>query len=510
MKYTDEQQQIINCYTDQKCNAFAGTGKSTTALGYAEQRQGQKILYLCFNKSVKEEASFKFAQKGIDRVWVETAHSLAYKRLGIGRYYKVSKSFSIFDILSYLKLKNDTDNFLYASVIKKIYLSYLNSNLDDIRKINLSNYVNYFSENNLKIEKVLPDLKKIWDLMESGKIDIIHDFYLKLYQLSYPILDFDYIIVDESQDLNPSMLEIVKQQSAIKLLLGDSYQGIYGWRGAVNAMESVDFETNYLTTSYRFDENIASKANSVLSVYNLFDNRLIKKINGVGGKIKNYNQTAIIARTNMTLLRDIIDRFNFNNDFSFSYQADLEKVYKSEDGISIFDLVNLKKGLSVKNEVLKKMGNWQDLKILMKKMPLLNLASMISLVDMYSGSILYYLKRIKSESIKNSDKAEFIYTTAHKSKGLEYDNVILKSDFITNSDIAMSLYLGKKSDLNSIKEEINMFYVALTRTRKFLEIDSNLILNSEFVEFILNKLKAKQITEIEKKDFDLLNIEIEL
>jgi tRNA G46 methylase TrmB len=82
MELTKEQCDIINSTGNIKINAVAGSGKTTTIIEYANARpKTSKILYLAFNKSVREEATKKFANKGLGNVKVETAHSLAYKHI---------------------------------------------------------------------------------------------------------------------------------------------------------------------------------------------------------------------------------------------------------------------------------------------------------------------------------------------------------------------------------------------------------------------------------------------
>ncbi|TSA26780.1 MAG: hypothetical protein D4R67_07175 [Bacteroidetes bacterium] len=62
MNFTPEQKAIIQSSGNIKINAVAGSGKTSTLLGYAkERRNAGKVLYIAFNKSVKIEAERKFA-----------------------------------------------------------------------------------------------------------------------------------------------------------------------------------------------------------------------------------------------------------------------------------------------------------------------------------------------------------------------------------------------------------------------------------------------------------------
>merc|ERR1719483_1515298 len=69
--------------------------------------------------------------------------------------------------------------------------------------------------------------------------------------------------------MNPCMLSVCLQQKCPKIVVGDQYQQIYSFRGAVNALDLVlksdrtSVKTNYfLTQSFRFGPEIAFLANS--------------------------------------------------------------------------------------------------------------------------------------------------------------------------------------------------------------------------------------------------------
>merc|ERR1711963_1224183 len=102
-----------------------------------------------------------------------------------------------------------------------------------------------------------------------------HDGYLKLFQLQNPNLQdaevkgrkliHDVLMIDEGQDMNPAMLDIFSHQNITKIIVGDPSQQIYMFRGAVNALGSLDANYTYhLTQSFRFGPNIAYAANTCL------------------------------------------------------------------------------------------------------------------------------------------------------------------------------------------------------------------------------------------------------
>ena len=47
---------------------------------------------------------------------------------------------------------------------------------------------------------------------------------------------YDVLLWDEAQDMNPAMLDVFLKQFKPKLVVGDSHQQIYRFRGAVDAL----------------------------------------------------------------------------------------------------------------------------------------------------------------------------------------------------------------------------------------------------------------------------------
>lgn len=90
--------------------------------------------------------------------------------------------------------------------------------------------------------------------------------------------------------------------------------------------------------------------------------------------------------------------------------------------------------------------------------------------------ISYELKAIKDRTVKKEQDADLILTTAHKSKGLEWDSVTILKGFI---DLT-------KDDVE--QEEINLLYVAITRAKKRLNSRTTLVSPVQ----VLKKIKKEE------------------
>ncbi|MBO9634635.1 MAG: DNA helicase, partial [Chitinophagaceae bacterium] len=69
-------------------------------------------------------------------------------------------------------------------------------------------------------------------------------------------------------------------------------------------------------------------------------------------------------------------------------------------------------------------------------------------------------------SDEDREKADMIFSTVHRAKGMEYDIVHLVNDFISENKIKKAkgeaAAKKEKPDLGRLNEEINLLYVALT------------------------------------------------
>jgi superfamily I DNA/RNA helicase len=96
-----------------------------------------------------------------------------------------------------------------------------------------------------------------------------------------------------------------------------------------------------------------------------------------------------------------------------------------------------------------------------------NLASLLAIVTKFGGNVpnLYFSLKEKALGTKERDNADIIFTTTHKSKGLEYDHVEVLDDFYDIDEIKNLATLDNYGGVN-LNEEVNLLYVAITRGLK--------------------------------------------
>jgi len=112
--------------------------------------------------------------------------------------------------------------------------------------------------------------------------------------------------------------------------------------------------------------------------------------------------------------------------------------------------------------------------------------------------------RKQAKITTNKKDADLIFTTTHKSKGLEYEQIIMADDFITKKELS-----NPKSKVSFLKlqEELNIYYVAATRVKSaiwqaslnldyvYKEGDENNFTKSKYSSKKISSKKMKQMQE---------------
>jgi F-box protein, helicase, 18 len=489
MEFTSEQYDIINSTGNIKINAVAGSGKTTTIIEYASVRPAtSKILYLAFNKSVKIEAAKKFTDKGLKNVKVETAHSLAHRYIVFKHNYKVrGQGYKTNEIAELLNLQGNEEKhteYIIANHINKFITYFCNS---DKQKVQDLNYLDTVTDPKARIfvasfyGYIVSQSRLLLSKMDKGEIEITHDFYLKKFQLSNPKLAYDYILFDEGQDASPAMLDVFFKQQATKVIVGDTHQQIYGWRFAVNSLEKADFKTYHLSTSFRFSQEIANLAMEILTYKKRISEHQRIPIKGKGNS-QEIKTKAVLARTNLGLLLKAIEYVTEKKKIKHIYfEGNINSYTYADEGASLYDVLSLynKKTHLIRDKLIKAMKDLDELEDYIEKTEDAQLAMMVEIVIEYGNKIPDIIKAIKEKHVNNDDKekAEMIFSTVHRCKGMEYDAIQLVNDFISIEKLENLKGDKKAEEINSVKlnEEINLLYVAVTRTKNSIHIPESLM-----------------------------------
>jgi len=486
LRLTDEQNAVVKHPGSACVVACAGAGKTATLVEYAKARPDSRILYIVYNRSARIEATAKFKRQGLNHVCVETAHSLAYREMISSKGFHIHASGNLKpqDVLEWYetlpKFSNELNKLIFARHVVSLVNLFCNSREQRVHHIDYVKSVKepsakYFANRYLdNIEDAAESiLQRMWD----GILPITHDAYLKKFQLQSPVLPYTHVLTDEGQDSNPSWLDVFLRQPAIRVIVGDSHQSIYGYRGAIDSLNMVDFPRFTLTGSFRFGSHIAKKAMEAIRLKELLGVPVTGfRIQGLGpGKRREKTERAVLARSNLGLISHAIEAV-CNKGKKCAYEGEIQNYTFMSDGTNLYDILNLYVGKPerIRDDFIRKFESYESLVQYQKEVEDRELGMVVDLISTYSTGLFGFIREIREKAV-GKDQAEVILSTCHKSKGAEFDDVTLGSDFINGEKIVKLLAAAqarppKPFDLQTVLEEVNLLYVAITRSRRLLDI----------------------------------------
>jgi superfamily I DNA/RNA helicase len=450
---THEQQSVVD--SDSlllAVDAFAGTGKTSTLIEYAKCRPGKRILYIAFNKSVASEACTRFP----DNVECRTTHSLAYTRVG-RRYQEKLGNPQAWEIAQTFQC-----NIKRAKDALQTLAIWFCSADPVVTEEHLDQEV---QADPAGATDIIPLANKVFAAMKDKRspIKMPHDGYLKIWAIEQPNLSFDIILLDEAQDTNPVTLDVVMRQDCQKVLVGDRHQGIYGFRRAINAMETVQAHARIaLTQSFRFSTQIANIASTLLADFKGEQKAIVGRADMVNAwDVDREHAYTIIGRTNAGLFGSaaqlVLDqdvKLHFIGGFdSYVFGKVLDAYYLWADERS-----------RIKSPSIGRFDSFADFQLYGVEADDVEIGALVKTVEQYQRHIPRIYEAVKAAQVSLPEKADVVLTTAHRAKGLEFNQVYMQDDFIE---------LPPQGEYDP--EEINLLYVALTRAIHTVRLPESLV-----------------------------------
>lgn len=487
---TNEQQDVVAALDRRerlKVYALAGTGKTTTLKAIAELYPDLKMLYMAFNKAIADEARGKFPAN----VEVRTVHSLAYTHLGRVYADRLSR-------LDYYEI-GEALGMQVKTVFEWIrhFQSFLNSACP-LERSKISAFL-YRQQIFAAPDSVADFIIRLFHALKNERLQVDHSFYLKDFELNFKSFGlsgaYDVVLLDEGQDVNPVILSIFEKFQARKIMVGDKHQKIYGFRGAVNAIEEFAAdETLYLTKTFRFHGQEQVQAVNDILFHLKCENNLLRPMDTGSDGVRLTG--CVITRTNSKLIETLLEN------------PSLKTVRKPSQYFErFFNIFSRKIKIPDKEGVRPSFGSYlRDLEEMAETVGDLDLVTSIKLIKRY-GCDLGVFKHLYAKALKNYENGSNKWLgTAHSTKGLEFDTVRLADDFQTPRDILEGLLTDhpelcrrngleetmviRRSDLRRmfakleddlVKEEINLLYVALTRAKQEIEFPKKYLVAGEYV-----------------------------
>jgi hypothetical protein len=476
---TPEQAAIVAAYSTGQnlvIQAGAGTGKTSTLRLIAEADPSRRGTYIAFNRAIADEAKRSFPSN----IKAGTAHSLAFQAVGKNFSHRLNaprqwprETARLLGLNPMsMKVYGDEQKTFSAAGLSRIVMdavaSFCRSAATEVGREHFAVIAGLDEPGprgprrgpvfDRLVDMLLPYAQKAWaDLQQqNGVLRFTHDHYLKMYQLSNPKIAGDFLLFDEAQDANPVIAAIVEAQSHLQIILvGDSSQAIYGFTGAVDAMRKFadkGTEVRTLSQSFRFGPAVADVANVFLDALDAplrivgFDKVPSREdVLDVPGK---GTADAVLCRTNAGCLAELI--------VAQEQGRKAALVGGTTESVKFVEAArDLKMGKGTEHPDLAAFTSWQMVEQYVSEEETTgDLATMVKLIAAHGVERLLSVLRAAGDE----RNAEVIISTAHKSKGREWDAVRI-------ADFALDVDKVNPADLM-------LAYVAVTRAKVTLDVGS--------------------------------------
>lgn len=437
MNYTSEQQAIANYREDELLvRGVAGSGKTLSLLANAIKRaeESSSLLFITFNKPLNQKIESMWGNNSKYKIEIKNFHSWAYGEIS-KVYGRPNKPLWDNDKKNIIKtaIENISRNYNNRFInYSDENLLFLGEEFDFIKGKNLrclAEYSNVERTGRGNKVRVMPNsvdrevIYKIYEEFEEAKIrnnkfEFI-DFGFKLYPRIEQVTHYDYVYIDEAQDLNQVELQLLRKIAKKGFYVcADDGQKIY--------------RTNYTWTEVgaNFKGGRAKRLRkSFRSTYEIFKFASELQKNDTSLKGDNYVEPEF-DRAIKGVKPTVIDCGN-------SILRDAELVKRTQEYLK--DNPEAKIGILCRDRNLAK--------------------------DIHS---MLARTRINTILQTGSEKIDFnidvMITTLHSSKGLEFDYVIVPE---FNEDKRVS---SENEDEEYWNNQRKLWYVAFSRARNKLDV----------------------------------------
>lgn len=477
---TSEQQDFIDVVTKGNKNitlrARAGTGKTHTIVECGKEDLKTKFQVNVFNKKNEVEMNQRFPDNMFGSTWhsfgmrsikvvnrgVEVDKDKVRKLLErkLGNEYKIDYKSDSKEVIE-IKRQKISKILELTGLLKS---TYTDPSPRDVNELMAHHGITMFTAEGE--EQLVND--SLFILKESDEIEHVIDYDD---MIRFPVLwgrvfsEFDKFIGDESQDNNRMrtlMAKLLYEKGIPCHFVGDDRQSIYGFTGADT--ESLDFITSVfnsavmpLTVNFRCGHNIIREAQRYVKDIRAYEGNCqgtVMNINEVDFLSHFKQGDCALSRTNAAMIPFCFKLLKEGKHASIQGADFGNKIIKIVEGFSQKDI----------NDLYDKLEIWyerQRTKLDQTSSAFDSATDTYEVVRFFAdqAKTLHELKQ-RIKQIFSDEVTPYKFSTAHKAKGLEWDNV-----FILNNDNFKMTYNKKPWQ---VKQEENLHYVAITRARELL------------------------------------------
>jgi UvrD-like helicase C-terminal domain/AAA domain len=468
---TSEQEAVLDAVRaggHLKVKAYAGAGKTSTQRLIADELADRRGSYLAFNRDIAMDAKRKFPRNVSCRTFHSVAFSSVDRRLTAKLEYhrepphELAKRYGLAPLRVPTTIgKNlEISAFQLGRMVMDGCARFCRSArpAPEAWQIPVDDKVPEAHADELR-QMLLPHVVRHWaeSIDVNSQVAITPDVYLKVWEQSKPQINADFILVDEAQDSDGLMLSVLRGQRHAQIIyVGDPYQQIYEWRGAVNAMQYIKAPECALTESFRFGPTFAALASQVL--------KLLGEMTPVRGQLSIVSTLvedaaarpqidAILCRKNVTVIGELANGLTAGH--KVAVRANIDEMLAFADAAD--RLMNGQR--AYKPTALALFESWGDVQEYARSHAGRDLLPVVQIIDREGTD---YPRQLLSSVTKDESQADYVVSTVHRAKGLEWDRVKVTGDF--------RFKVEDDGRTTLADDEKRLLYVALTRARRLLDV----------------------------------------
>lgn len=295
--------------------------------------------------------------------------------------------------------------------------------------------------------------------------------------LNFDLPKYDWILVDEAQDLSPMQNALIAKaahEDTRFLFVGDRRQAIYAFRGADhNSLSNIEkkfsTEIHPLSISYRCPKKVVELAKAVVPTIEPFEHALEGEIEHLETyeKLNFYAGSLVVCRSNAPLVKLTYHLLSKRIGVKLLGRDICEMVISVIEKIKPIAITVLPELLDLwhEKEIAKarKRNPDADLSYIDDKKEVIEVLlnhTKATAVSEFISEIEAIFSKTTDEGSKAINPNTVNLATIHKAKGLEADTV-----YFLDRDRIPSRYAKKP---HQIEQENNLYYVGVTRAKKRL------------------------------------------
>lgn len=498
---------ILNDTGNLVIEAVAGAGKSTTILKSMDYiSSDKKVLFLAFaNKNAEE---LKERTKSIKNAVVKTTYSMGRvivdnalnkPELNKEKYFKefIENTSSYTTNSKYMFKKHKWN--VYLSNINKLLIharQNLCSTIGDIKKIANEYEINIVADEMSVVKKLIA-----WGKRHIKTVDFVDMVWFPvIFDLpSDYFTHFDFVFIDEAQDLSKCQRELIlkyRNEKTRFVFVGDSKQAIYGFNSAdPKSFEELKKIPNTkllpLSVCYRCPKKIISFVKHIVPQIEPAENAIEGSVS-FDKSLKDINDgDTVLCRNNAPLFQIFASfarmgkkAFIVGDDFEDSLKELIENNYHDEINANLNEIGLMSELYRFYFKKRKDLMDGNGYEATMCD----NMPDMIALIDKI-GVIKVLCEGINNttelinrlDRLFNTEKEGIRLITAHKAKGAEYPNVFIAKPELFDAT-------KKNMEWEKVQEQ-NLEYVAYTRAMRNLSFIKSSEIKNTF---------SKPLSEIER------------